>query len=117
MTIGTLRFEEGFYAMKNTLFTKPDLIRFVDNMVPIFSPKVFAGSKRPKSGKYIFSEEKRPEIFSFALAEIRRNSDCPIALCKESANVWEKLGLPLSKCQCACQLNPVNMALGDHNNC
>jgi spore photoproduct lyase len=109
VTIGTLRFEEGFYKMRNTFFQAPELVRFVDGMVPMFSPKLFPGTKRPKSGKYSFSEEKRAEIFSFAIAEIRRYSDCPIALCKESATVWDKVGMDLSKCACACQLNPVDM--------
>jgi spore photoproduct lyase len=113
VTIGTLRFEEGFYKMRNTFFQSPELVRFVNGMVPMFSPKIFPGSKRPKSGKYSFSEGKRAEIFSFAVAEIRKYSDCPIALCKESASVWEKVRLDLSKCQCACQLNPVDMALKD----
>jgi len=108
VTIGTLRFEEGFYKMRNTFFTNPELIKFVDGMVPMFSPKSFPGTKRPKSGKYSFPEEKRAELFSFVTAEIRKYSDCPIALCKESANVWDMVGLDLSKCQCACQLNPVD---------
>jgi len=111
VTIGTLRFEEGFYKMRKTFFTNPDLVNFVDGMVPMFPPKVFLGSKRPKSGKYSFSAEKRAEIFSFVIAEIRKYSDCPIALCKESAAVWERVGLPLSKCQCACQLHTVDMTM------
>ena len=109
VTLGTLRFEEGFHKMRKTFFTNPKLVRFVDGMVPMFSPKLFPGTKRPKSGKYSFSEEKRVEIFSFAIAELRKHSDCPIALCKESAAVWEKVGFDLSKCQCACQLDAVDM--------
>jgi spore photoproduct lyase len=113
VTIGTLRFEEGFYKMRNTFFTNRELTKFVGGMVPMFSPKLFPGTKRPKSGKHSFPEEKRAKIFSFVIAEIRKNSDCPIALCKESATVWEKVGLPLSQCSCACQLDPVDMALKD----
>jgi len=109
VTIGTLRFEEGFYKMRNTFFANPDLVKFVDGMVPMFSPKLFPGTKRPKSGKYSFPEEKRAEIFSFVTAELRNYSDCPIALCKEAATVWEKVGLPLSECGCACQLSSVDM--------
>lgn len=111
VTIGTLRFEEGFYKMRNTFFQSPELARFVNGMVPMFSPKMFPGAQRPKSGKYSFSEEKRGEIFSFVIAEIRKHSDCPVALCKESVNVWNMVGLDLSKCQCACQLNPVDIIL------
>jgi hypothetical protein len=37
---------------------------------------------------------------------------CHIALCKESAPVWEAVGLPLSKCSCVCQLGAVDMTMG-----
>jgi len=112
ITIGTLRFEEGFYKMRKTIFTKDsDLPKFVEAMEPMFAPKAFPGYKRTKSGKYSFREEERAEIFSFAVGEIRKYSDCPIGPCKESANVWNKVGLSLSECSCACQLNSVNINL------
>jgi spore photoproduct lyase len=111
ITIGTLRFEEGFHKMRKTIFLKDsDLPKFVEGMEPMFSPKTFPGYKRAKSGKYSFREEERAEIFGFAINEIRKYSHSPIALCKESANVWKEVGLPLSKCSCACQLDPVDMA-------
>jgi len=111
ITLGTLRFEEGFYKMRNTFFTSgPELPEFMEDMQPMFPAKKFPGLKRPKSGKYSFSEEKRAEIFSFAIHEIRKYSDCKIALCKESAFVWKKLGMTLSKCSCVCQLDYVDMA-------
>jgi len=111
ITLGTLRFEEGFYNMRNTIFTSgPDLPNFIEEMEPMFSPKRFSGLKRPKSGKYSFTENKRSEIFGFAYNEIRKYSDCRIALCKESASVWKKLKMPLSKCSCVCQLDYANMA-------
>jgi len=110
ITLGTLRFEEGFYKMRNTFFTSgPDLPEFMEDMQPMFPAKKFPGLKRPKSGKYSFSEEKRAEIFSFAIHEIRKYSDCKIALCKESAFVWKKLGMSLSKCSCVCQLDYADM--------
>ena len=111
VTIGTLRFEEGLYKMRNTFFQSPELVELVDSMVPMFQPKVFPGMRKPKAGNYSFSEGKRAEIFSFAIAEIRKYSDCPIALCKESSSIWNMVGLDLSKCQCACQLNSVDMTL------
>jgi len=111
ITLGTLRFEEGFYNMRNTIFTSgPDLPNFIEEMKPMFSPKRFSSLKRPKSGKYSFTESKRSEIFGFAYNEIRKYSDCKIALCKESASVWKKLKMPLSKCSCVCQLDYANMA-------
>jgi spore photoproduct lyase len=111
MTIGTLRFEKGFYGMRNTIFTTgPDLPGILENMEPMFEPKVFDGLKNPKSGKYSFSEDKRTEIFKFVIDEIRKYSSCKIALCKESANVWNDTGLELSKCSCVCQLDYADMS-------
>ena len=65
--------------------------------------------KKSSTGKYSFTEEKRIEIFDFIIGEIRKYSDCTIALCKESAKVWETLDLNLSTCSCVCQLDYANM--------
>jgi spore photoproduct lyase len=111
ITLGTLRFEEGFYNMRNSIFTSGnDLSGFMEDMEPMFSPKKFPGLKKPKSGKYSFSEAKRAEIFGFVISEIRKHSNCRIALCKESASVWKKVELPLSQCSCVCQLDSADMA-------
>ncbi|EFK08825.1 conserved hypothetical protein [delta proteobacterium NaphS2] len=112
VTLGTLRFEKGFYNMRHSIFTSgPDLPILMEDMEPMFSPKVFPGNKHPKAGKYSFNEEKRSEIFRFALNEIRKYSDCRVALCKESANVWEDVGLDLFRCSCVCQLDYAEMSL------
>jgi len=112
VTIGTLRFEKGFYNMRRSIFTTgPELPRLMEKMQPMFAPKIFPGSKTPKSGKYSFSAENRSEIFSYIIDEIRKYSGCPIALCKESTDVWQKVGLDLSRCRCVCQLNSVDMTL------
>ena len=113
VTLGTLRFENGFYnnirknwnTRKSLLTTGPELPRMMEDMQPMFPPKMFPGSKQPKSGKYSFTEEKRTEIFTFAVSEIRKYSDCRIALCKESENVWHQVGLDVSRCSCVCQLD------------
>lgn len=111
ITLGTLRFEKGFYNMRNTIFTTgSQLSTYLDDMTPMFEPKKFEGSKSPKVGKYSFSEEKRVEIFKFAINEIRKYSDCKIALCKESADVWEQTGLDASDCSCVCQLDYADMS-------
>lgn len=111
ITVGTLRFEEAFYNIRNTIFTKgSDLPAILEEMRPMFSPKKFPGSKKLKSGKFSYLEEKRVEIFNSVIKEIRKYSDCSIALCKESANVWERVALPLSKCTCTCQLDAVDMS-------
>jgi len=110
VTLGTLRFEKGFYNMRNSIFTTgADLPQIMEEMSPMFPPKMFSASKNPKSGKYSFSESRRSEIFKFAIKEIRKHSDCRIALCKESADVWERVGLDLSRCSCACQLDYAEM--------
>lgn len=105
ITLGTLRFEDGFYNLRKSIFTTgPDLPGMLNNMKPMFEPKMFEGKKRPKEGKYSFLEEARIKIFDFIIKEIRKYSECPIALCKESAEVWNQMGLDLSKVQCVCQL-------------
>ena len=112
VTLGTLRFEKGFYNMRKTIFTTgSDLPILMEEMQPMFSPKHFPGTKNPKAGKYSFSESKRSEIFRFAIGEIRKYSDCRIALCKESENVWAELGLDLSRCSCVCQLDYAEMPI------
>ena len=110
ITLGTLRFEPGFYKMRNTLLTTGnELLCHLKDMQPMFPPKVFPGGKRPKEGKYSFTEEQRADIFEFIIDEVRKYSNCKIALCKESANVWQMTGLALSKCSCVCQLDYANM--------
>jgi spore photoproduct lyase len=96
--------------MRNSIVkTGQELLGFMENMVPMFPPKVFPGSSKPKSGKFSFTDDKRVEIFQFAIDEIRKYSDCPVALCKESASVWDMLDMDLRKCQCVCQLDYANM--------
>jgi len=110
ITLGTLRFEKGFYNMRNSIFTTGSELRsYIDGMSPMFEPKPFPGMKNPKAGKYSFSEGKRAEIFKLAIDEIRKYSDCKIALCKESATVWRDTGLEASRCSCVCQLDYADM--------
>jgi len=111
ITLGTLRFEKGFYNMRNSIFiTGPELPSLLETMNPMFEPKVFDGFRRPKSGKYSFSDDKRVEIFRYIIGQVRKFSDCKIALCKESDDLWSRVGLELSRCSCVCQLDYVDMA-------
>jgi len=111
ITLGTLRFEPGFYNLRNKIFnTGPFLPEILGKMEPMFSPKLFPGAKKPKAGKYSFSDAKRIEIFNFAINEIRKYSDCKIALCKESESVWGNTGLEPSRCSCVCQLDYADMS-------
>ena len=83
ITLGTLRFEEGFYKMRNTIFTTgPELPQFLEKMEPMFAPKLFEGKKRTKTGKYSFTPTQRTDIFRYVIDEIRKHSDCRIALVK-----------------------------------
>jgi len=111
VTLGTLRFEEGFYNQRHFLFTSgPELPGELEKMQPMFAPKQMAGRKRPAVGKYSYEEQKRTEIFSFAIDEIRKYfADCRIALCKKSADVWRNVGLEPSRCSCVCQLDSADM--------
>jgi len=111
ITLGTLRFEKGFYNMRNSIFkTGPELPSLLESMHPMFPPKAFTGFQRPKSGKYSFTDDKRAEIFRYIIGQIRKFSDCKIALCKESASLWMRVGLDFSRCSCVCQLEYADMA-------
>jgi spore photoproduct lyase len=110
ITLGTLRFEEGFYKMRRSIFTTGrELPQMMEEMMPMFEPMIIRGSKKPKVGKYSYTEDKRVEIFDFMIREIRKHSGCTIALCKESANVWNQLGMDLSQCRCVCQYDHADM--------
>lgn len=105
ITLGTLRFEEAFYKMGNSIFTTgSELPNYLKEMKPMFDAKTVAGRKRPLVGKYSFTEEKRTEIFSFIIKIIKKYWDGEIALCKESENVWQNTGLNSSRINCVCQL-------------
>ena len=112
ITLGTLRFEKQFYNMRHSIFTTgDDLPNFLEEMTPMFTPKKVTvnGKVKTKAGKYSFSDSKRVDIFKFAINRIREHSNCKIALCKESAGVWNQVGLDLSKCGCVCQYDTVDM--------
>jgi spore photoproduct lyase len=104
ITLGTLRFEKGFYGMRDSIFATGETLRqFVDPMKPMFPPMHIEGRQQPLTGKYSFSEATRIVIFRFVIDEIRRYSDCPIALCKESDGVISAVGLDPNHIECVCQ--------------
>ncbi|MGD0658969.1 MAG: spore photoproduct lyase family protein [Syntrophorhabdales bacterium] len=113
VTLGTLRFEEQFYHIRKTIVSEA-LLRHMETMAPMFTPQPVRMKNRKtttKSGKYSFSHEERAAIFKFAVKEIRKHSPkAKIALCKESAAVWEAVNLNLSRCWCVCQLGYANMS-------
>jgi spore photoproduct lyase len=104
ITLGTLRFEKGFVGMRDSIFNSGDLLpQIVSGMKPMFPPINVQGKKNPSVGKFSFSENVRTIIFNFVIQEIRKHSDCSIALCKESRAVWANVGLNSSQCDCVCQ--------------
>ena len=110
ITLGTLRFEAGFYKNRHSIFSSgPELPEILGNMSPMFAPIELEGGKQ-SVGKYSFPEEERIEIFTYIINEIRKYSDCRIALCKESAQVWDDSGLEKSRCSCVCQLDYADMS-------
>jgi ParB/RepB/Spo0J family partition protein len=115
ITLGTLRFEEILYNMRNTIFNSPELKKLANSLQPMLPEQAIAGGKT-SVGKYSFSEEQRIEMFNFAIGEIRKYApDVTIALCKETEAVWTATGLDLEKCQCVCQYKSADMSkrMGD----
>ncbi len=105
ITLGTLRFEDTFQKMKEALIgTKSQLLTEMDKMVPMLPEMELAGGKK-SVGKYSYPEKQRVEIFKFAINEIRRHFDGPIALCKETVPVWRAVGLDSGRCRCVCQFD------------
>ena len=108
ITLGTLRFEGQFYKMKDVILAHPKLKEIVSTMKPMLDEIKLADGKK-SIGKYSFPVEQRIEIFKFAIDEIRKYSQCDIALCKEIAPVWEAVSLDLKECKCVCKYTHVDM--------
>lgn len=104
ITLGTLRFEESFMRMRRKLLTTGEpLAKLMDGMQPMFPPHKVAGRSRPLQGKYSFPARLRTEIFACAAHEFARYTDSPLALCKESPDIWRSVGLEPDRCLCSCQ--------------
>ena len=104
ITVGTLRFEESFFRMKHQLLeTGPEIFHIMETMEPMLTPVSVAGKHRLSRGKFSFPDSRRVEIFRFVCERIRKHSDCPVALCKETREIWQKVGLNGDRIQCACQ--------------
>ncbi len=104
ITLGTLRLEDGFYKNRDNYLQTAVVKNLVDTMVPLLD-KDASGS----IGKYSFPQEQRLELFIHAITEIRKYSDCDIALCKETKDLWDKVGLDLKECKCVCQYDSADM--------
>jgi len=110
ITLGTLRFEKAFYNMRRTLLrTGPVLPHLMEGMEPMFSGGRFSRNRKQASGKYSFPSDQRVRLFRLALDEIRSHAAgraATIALCKETEDVWKKVGLSVSRTACVCQIDP-----------
>jgi spore photoproduct lyase len=111
MTLGTLRFEAALYKRRKE-FMSQDLITLLEDLKigPMLSKAKLINGKTSE-GKYSFSEERRIEIFKFAVDEIRKYSNCPLSLCKETHAVWAGAGLDPSDCKCVCEYGSYDMSL------
>jgi ParB/RepB/Spo0J family partition protein len=108
ITLGTLRLEEQLYNMRDSIFSNPKLKDIVGSMTPMLEESTLADGKK-SVGKYSFSEEQRIELFQYAIDEIKKYSECDIALCKETKEVWDTVGLDLKECKCVCQYDSADM--------
>lgn len=111
ITLGTLRFEPQLYQQRASYMTSR-LLKILDELeVKPMLEKQELGSGKKSVGKYSFSPGLRAEIFEFAIKEIRKYSDCDIALCKETHDVWQAVGLNPAECKCVCKYGSVDMSI------
>jgi spore photoproduct lyase len=113
ITLGVPRFEAPTKTLvkKVLLQTDPDnpLLWQLD-LLEYQHPEAVTDGKRSR-GKFSYPEDVRVGIYSFIIEEIRERSSIPIALCKETKPVWEAVGLDLSKVQCNCVWESVDLSL------
>lgn len=108
ITLGTLRLESQLYNMRDSIFSNAKLKEIVASMTPMLEEATLPDSKK-SIGKYSFSQDQRVELFQHAISEIRKYSECDIALCKETKDVWDTVGLDLKECKCVCQYDSADM--------
>ena len=110
ITLGTLRFEENFVRMKDSILHDKILKDMMGSMKPMLEQVKLVDGKK-SIGKYSFPLAMRLDMFSTAIQEIRKYSDCDIALCKETKDTWEAVGLDLKGCKCVCQYDSADMTI------
>ena len=96
VTLGSFRLEGGLFRAISE--------RFPDSLLLDPSKLNSRDGKPVKSedGKFRYREDIRIELYRLLIEEIRKRSDVDIALCKESSDVWEAVGLELDKGNCKC---------------
>jgi hypothetical protein len=98
------------------------LLTEMKQMVPMLPPMEVPTGNRDKYGrpqmktsvgKYSYPQDLRIGIFRFAISEIRKHFAGPVALCKETVDVWRAIGLDPSQCQCVCQYDTADLLRRD----
>jgi len=58
LTLGTLRFEKGFYAMRKSIFmTGAELPAIMEGMMPMFDPKCLRAPRNRRLGNTVISKK------------------------------------------------------------
>jgi len=113
ITLGVPRFEAPTKALIKRLLRETDPDNFLLSQLDLLEyqfPEAATNGKRSR-GKFTYPEDTRVNIYSYIIEEIRKHSDIPIALCKETGSVWRAVGLDLSKVQCNCVWESVDLSL------
>lgn len=110
ITLGTLRFEENLWNMRDSIIRNDQLKKLMGFMEPMLEKVKLDGGKK-SVGKYSFPGNMRHDLFGYAINEIRKYSDCDIALCKETSDMWQAVGLNLKECKCVCKYDSVDMTI------
>jgi len=116
VTVGTLRFEEGFHRNRHAILgsrhPQSRLLAEMEKMQPMLPPMEMPigkparrgrGLSKISVGKISYPRTTRVEVFRFIIAEIRKHFAGPIALCKETLDVWREVSLAPPRCRCVCQ--------------
>jgi spore photoproduct lyase len=122
ITLGTLRFEKSFVRSRHSivgsqhpesrLLTEMDKLKpMLPSMALLFAKAGNRGKKQKKLsvGKWSYPAAVRVDVFQFIISQIRQHFSGPIALCKETQEVWQAVGLDPGRCQCVCQFDQARL--------
>ena len=121
ITLGTLQFEEQSSRNRKTLVSQETGLRLLTEMkqmVPMLPPMAVPTGRRGKDGrpatktsvgKFSYPRDLRVAIFRFVIGQIRRHFSGPVALCKETVDVWKAVGLDPRRCACVCQYGEADL--------
>jgi len=84
--------------------SKDEFIRYQKRIRRMFKRKIKSDGERAQSMTYSFARGRRVKMYKHIIDEIRKYSDCPIALCRETRKTWKEVGLDSSDRACACRV-------------